>query len=77
MMWRWALLIYNTNKVGKNKEIYKVGQSILGELLAFAANQLAKVDSPAGRGLNCIIDLLAMHKEALQSSYTFTTSEER
>ena len=42
MMWHWALLTYSTHGAGRNKEINRVGQSILGELLAFTANQLAK-----------------------------------
>ena len=42
MMWHWALLTWRTHGTGRNKEIHKVGQSILGELLAFTANQLAK-----------------------------------
>ena len=42
MMWHWALLTYSTSRERTNKDINKAGQCILGELLAFTANQLEK-----------------------------------
>ena len=42
MMWHWALLTLTTARPGQNKRIHKVGQSILGELLALTSNQLEK-----------------------------------
>ena len=42
MMWHWALLTLNTARPGQNTQIHKMGQSILGELLALTSNQLDK-----------------------------------
>ncbi len=42
MMWHWALLTHSTAGAGKNQKIRKAGQAVLGELLAFTANQLGK-----------------------------------
>ena len=40
MMWHWVLLTHNQAKPGRNKDIHKTGQAILGETLAFISNVL-------------------------------------
>ena len=42
MMWHWALITNLTSRGKQSKAIHKMGQSILGELLALTCNQLAK-----------------------------------
>ena len=62
VMCSWAFLTYIHAKPKLNKEIYKTGQSILGELL----QHVGEMDRSAGKSLHCMFGLFAAQRYTFQ-----------